>query len=386
MAQFERDGVEFNVTLDGPENAPPLVLSNSLGTNLHMWDSQIPELTKHFRVIRYDTRGHGQSGAPEGPYSIEALGRDALAIMDALEFDQVNWMGLSMGGMIGQWLLTHAPERIGRAVLANTGSHMPQTDIWNQRIRTALDKGMEELTPGVIERWFTAEFRERDPDTVQKIVRMLHTTPAQGYAACCSAIRDMDQREAIRSVTHPVLVVIGAHDPATPPEMGKLIADHIRGARTVTLDAAHLSNIEQAEAFNQAVIDFLTAREVAPTRRVPPRHAAGRKPPRKPVASKAATRKRAATKKAATKKAPAKKVAAKKAPSKKAPAKKAAAKRSAPKKPAAKKSSSRQAVAKKSAAKKAARKSTARKSTVRKSTARKSASRKGAARKGRGKR
>jgi 3-oxoadipate enol-lactonase len=158
-------------------------------------------------------------------------------------------MGLSKGGMIGQWLLTHAPERIGRAVLANTGSHMPPPDLWNQRIRTALDKGMEELTPGVIERWFTPEFRAREPETVQKIVRMLHTTPAHGYAGSCSAIRDMDQRESIRSVTNPVLVVVGSRDPATPPEMGKRIADTIRGARIVTLDAAHLSNIEQAEAF-----------------------------------------------------------------------------------------------------------------------------------------
>jgi 3-oxoadipate enol-lactonase len=365
MPQFERDGLEFNVTLDGPENAPPLMLSNSLGTNLHMWDWQIPELTKHFRVIRYDSRGHGKSGAPDGPYSIDELGRDALAIMDALELDQVHWMGLSKGGMIGQWLLTHAPERIGRAVLANTGSHMPPPDLWNQRIRTALDKGMEELTPGVIERWFTPEFRAREPDTVEKIVRMLHTTPAHGYAGSCSAIRDMDQRESIRAVTNPVLVVVGARDPATPPEMGKRIADTIRGARIVTLDAAHLSNIEQAEAFNQAVIDFLTAREVAPARRVPPRHAAGRKPPRKPVASKAATRKRPAAKHAASKKASAKKTATKKAAHKgtarKATAKKPAAKKSASTKPATKKGAAKKAAAKKAAAKQAARKGASRK-------------------------
>jgi 3-oxoadipate enol-lactonase len=367
MPQFERDGVEFNVTLDGPENKPPLMLSNSLGTNLHMWDWQIPELTKHFRVIRYDSRGHGQSGAPDGPYSIDELGRDALAIMDALELEQVHWMGLSKGGMIGQWLLTHAPERIGRAVLANTGSHMPPPDLWNQRIRTALDKGMEELTPGVIERWFTPEFRAREPETVQKIVRMLHTTPAHGYAGSCSAIRDMDQRESIRSVTNPVLVVVGSRDPATPPEMGKRIADTIRGARIVTLDAAHLSNIEQADAFNQAVIDFLTAREVAPARRVPPRHAAGRKPPRKPVASKAATRKRPAAKPAASKKAPAKKAATRKAPAKNAATKKSTAKSSARKKTAA------------------AKKTGAKKSTANKAT-RKSAGRKSAPRKGRGKR
>jgi 3-oxoadipate enol-lactonase len=363
MPQFERDGVEFNVTLDGPENAPPLMLSNSLGTNLHMWDWQIPELTKHFRVIRYDSRGHGKSGAPDGPYSIDELGRDALAIMDALELDQVHWMGLSKGGMIGQWLLTHAPERIGRAVLANTGSHMPPPDLWNQRIRTAMDKGMEELTPGVIERWFTPEFRAREPDTVEKIVRMLHTTPAHGYAGSCSAIRDMDQRESIRSVTNPVLVVVGSRDPATPPEMGKHIADAIRGARIVTLEAAHLSNIEQADAFNQAVIDFLTAREVAPARRVPPRHAAGRKPPRKPVASKAATRKRPAAKRAATKKGP---------------AKKATTKKGAPKKSAIKKTP-----AKKSRAKTGATKKVGAKKGTGKKTARKSAARKGASRKGR---
>jgi 3-oxoadipate enol-lactonase len=367
MPQFERDGVEFNVTLDGPENKPPLMLSNSLGTNLHMWDWQIPELTKHFRVIRYDSRGHGQSGAPDGPYSIDELGRDALAIMDALELEQVHWMGLSKGGMIGQWLLTHAPERIGRAVLANTGSHMPPPDLWNQRIRTALDKGMEELTPGVIERWFTPEFRAREPETVQKIVRMLHTTPAHGYAGSCSAIRDMDQRESIRSVTNPVLVVVGSRDPATPLEMGKRIAGTIRGARIVTLDAAHLSNIEQADAFNQAVIDFLTAREVAPARRVPPRHAAGRKPPRKPVASKAATRKRPAAKPAASKKAPAKKAATRKAPAKNAATKKSTAKSSARKKTAA------------------AKKTGAKKSTANKAT-RKSAGRKSGPRKGRGKR
>src|SRR5436305_6350072 len=341
MPQFERDGVEFNVTLDGPENRPPLMLSNSLGTNLHMWDWQIPELTKHFRVIRYDSRGHGQSGAPEGPYSIEELGRDALAIMDALELDQVHWTGLSKGGMIGQWLLTHARQRSGRALLATTGSHMPPPDLWNQRIRPALDKGMEELTPGVIERWFTPEFRAREPETVEKIVRMLHTTPAHGYAGSCSAIRDMDQLESIRSVTSPVLVVVGSRDPATPPEMGQRIADTIRGARIVTLDAAHLSNIEQAEAFNQAVIDFLTAREVAPARRAPPRHTAGRKPPRKPVASKAATRKRPAAKHAASKKTPAKK----------APAKKRAAKRSAAKKPVAKKRATKKGATTKSAAK-----------------------------------
>ena len=223
------------------------------------------------------------------------------------------------------------------------------------------------MTPGVIERWFTPEFRAREPDTVDKIVRMLHTTPAHGYAGSCSAIRDMDQRESIRSVTNPVLVVVGSRDPATPPEMGRHIADSIRGARIVTLEAAHLSNIEQAEAFNQAVVDFLTAREVAPARRVPPRHAAGRKPPRKPVASKAATRKRAAAKKAApTKKAPAKKAAAKKGTAKKSAAKKGATKKGTTKKGATKKGAAKRGAAKKPAAKRTPAKKAARKGASRK--------------------
>ncbi|GAC1332233.1 MAG: hypothetical protein NVSMB26_11610 [Beijerinckiaceae bacterium] len=373
MRQFERNGVQFNVTLDGPEDAPPLMLSNSLGTNLHMWDPQMPELTKHFRVIRYDSRGHGQSDAPEGPYSIEELGRDALAIMDQLEFEKVHWIGLSKGGMIGQWLLTHAPTRIGRAVLANTGSHMPPPDLWNQRIRTVLEKGMEELTPSVIERWFTPEFRAREPETVEKIVRMLHTTPAVGYAASGGAIRDMDQRESIKSITNPVLVIVGSRDPATPPHIGKHIADSIPGARLVTLEAAHLSNIEQAEAFNKAVVEFLTAREAAPTPRTPPRRAAGRKPVRKALVSKAAVRKRPA-KKAAAKKAPAKKAATKKAATKKAAAKKGAAKKGATKKSAAKKAT------KKSAGKRAATKKTSRKGATKKSPAKKRGGRRGGTR------
>jgi 3-oxoadipate enol-lactonase len=247
----------FNVELAGSESAPPLMLSNSLGTNLGMWDDQMPELAKRFHVIRYDSRGHGGSTA-EGPYSMAGLAADALAILDRLGLERVHWLGLSKGGMVGQWLLAHAPQRLRKTILANTSAYMPPANNWNGRIRTVHAKGMEAITSAVIERWFTPTFREREPDKVARIAAMLHTTPAAGYAGCCAAIRDMDQRAALRAVTaKDVLVITGARDPATPPAEGELIRGSIAGAKSVSLDAAHLSNIEQPQAFTRAVLEFL---------------------------------------------------------------------------------------------------------------------------------
>lgn len=309
----------FHVELEGPADAPVLMLSNSLGTNLNMWDPQMPELTKHFHVVRYDSRGHGQSAAPEGPYTLEQLGRDALGIMDELGFETVHWMGLSKGGMVGQWLLTHAPERIDRAILANTAAQAGSADLWNERIRAVREWGMDAVAASVIDRWFTKDFQEQDPLAVAKIRAMLDTTPPQGYAGCIAAIRDMDQRESIRVIDRPVLVIIGAQDPATPPEAGMLIAENIAGADLVTLEAAHLSNIEQEAAFTRAVVRFLTRREA------PMRHAtakAAKKASKKAKKAKAAKKEaKKASKKAAKKQSKkASKKAAKKA-SKKAPKK-----------------------------------------------------------------
>jgi 3-oxoadipate enol-lactonase len=261
MTELIVAGEAFNVLVEGEEGAPVLMLSNSLGTNLHMWDKQMPAFLEHFRVVRYDTRGHGGSRVTEGPYSIAQLGRDAVSIMDALRLDKVHWLGLSMGGMIGQWLLTHVPERIDRAVLANTSAQIGTPDLWNERIRVALEDGMSGLAQSVVERWFTKSFRETHPEDVATILEVLETTSPEGYAACCGAIRDMDQLDKIRSITKPVLVIAGRHDPATPPAMSELIADAIAGAKLVTLEAAHLSNIEEPEAFDRAVLDFLTAEE-----------------------------------------------------------------------------------------------------------------------------
>jgi 3-oxoadipate enol-lactonase len=257
MPTLTIDGLPFHVEVEGRPDAPPLVLGNSLSSKLSMWDPQMPALLERYRVIRYDHRGHGRTAAPLGPYSMDRLGRDALGVMDALGIGRAHWCGLSMGGMTGMWLLTHAPHRIERAVLANTAAHMGPPELWNGRIRTATRGGMAALVDGTVQRWFKAGFPEREPALIERVREMILATPVAGYQGCCAAIRDMDQRESIRSIATPALVIIGAHDPATTPAAGQLIAERIRGARTVTLDAAHISNLEQPEAFTRAVVDFL---------------------------------------------------------------------------------------------------------------------------------
>lgn len=345
--------VSFNIEVEGPPKAPFVMLSNSLGSNYHMWDPQMADLTRQYRVIRYDSRGHGRSHADDGPYSIAGLGRDALAIMDALGVTKTHWVGLSKGGMVGMWLLANAPSRIERAVLANTGAHMGSPDLWNSRIRAALESGLAGLGAATMERWFTRDFRRGSPETVAKILEMFLATPPQGYAACCAAIRDMDQREAIRSISKPVLVIVGSHDPAADPGLGHEIAASIPGAKTVALDAAHLSNIEDPANFTKAVLDFLNGKEIsAPI----PRKRARRKPAPAKVPAKQAV---VVTKAAVAQKPSAKKAALKPKPAKKASAKKTLAKKASAKKPAAKKPAA------KAPAKKAAKKSPAKKKSRR---------------------
>jgi 3-oxoadipate enol-lactonase len=259
MPTIDSNGCPINVEVEGAEGAPVLMLSNSLGTDLHMWDKQMPAFTKAFRVVRYDRRGHGKSGAPKGPYSIEMLGRDALAIMDALKLTKVNWCGLSMGGMVGMWLGSNAPERINRLVLSNTAAEMRAPEIWNGRIATVRKSGMDAIVESTIERWFTKGFRERpgsqaDLDPVRDMIR---TTPAEGYIGCCEAIRDMDQSESIRKITAPTLIIAGEHDPSTTVASAKFIQERIKGSTITPLNAAHISNIEQPQAYTEAVLKHL---------------------------------------------------------------------------------------------------------------------------------
>lgn len=258
MAAIRVGGSDFSVQIDGPAEGPVLLLSNSLSSDLSMWDDQVPTWVQRFRVVRYDQRGHGGSIVPAGPYSMDQLGGDAIGIMDALGVEKAHFCGLSLGGMVGMWLLTHAPERIGKAVLANTAAYMGPVELWDGRIKTARRGGMEALVEPTIERWFPEHFRLAAPATINRMRAMILRTPVEGYMGCCAAIRDMDQRTAIRSITNPVLVIIGSRDPATKPADGKLIASSVENAETLTLDTAHISNIEQPKAFAAAVTQFLS--------------------------------------------------------------------------------------------------------------------------------
>ena len=258
MPIAEVNATRLHYEIDGPEDAPVLLMSNSLGTDLRMGDGQMPAFTQFFRILRYDSRGHGRSGVPEGPYSIEMLGEDALGLLDTVGVERAHFCGLSKGGMVGQWLATHAPARIDRLVLANTSAHLPPRELWDERIGTVLAGGMKAVADSVVERWFTADFRAARPEEAAEVKEMILATPAAGYAASCAAVRDMDLRENASAISALTFIVVGVHDPATPPSHGEFLQHAIHGSRLARLQAAHLSNVEAAPAFNQAVLTFLT--------------------------------------------------------------------------------------------------------------------------------
>jgi 3-oxoadipate enol-lactonase len=257
MPIVDIQGNPFAVRCDGPDNAPALLLSNSLSSDLSMWEEQVPHWAKRFRIIRYDQRGHGQTAAPPGTYSMDQLGRDAVAVLDHFSIPRAHFCGLSMGGMVGLWLLTHAPERIGRAVLSNTSAYMGPKELWNGRIALAREGGMEATVEPTVKRWFPASFHAAAPAAIERMRDMIRRTSLAGYVGCCEAIRDMDQRESIRAIRNPVLVIIGAKDPATTPEAGRAIHAAIPGAAMAVLDAAHISNVEQPDAYMRTVQAFL---------------------------------------------------------------------------------------------------------------------------------
>ena len=251
---------DLHYQLDGPADAPVLVLSNSLGTDLQMWDAQVPAFSQHFRVLRYDTRGHGRSLVTPGPYSIEQLGRDVLALVDALDIQRFAFCGLSMGGLIGQWLALNAAERLIRLVLCNTAAKIANDEVWNSRIDTVLQGGeqaMGELRDASIARWFTPGFATAEPGEVERITDMLAATSPVGYAGNCAAVRDADFREQLEAIVAPTLIVAGTADQVTTVAHGQFMAERIRGARQLDLSAAHLSNVEAGEDFTAPVLAFL---------------------------------------------------------------------------------------------------------------------------------
>ena len=258
MSYLDHEGVRLHYELEGREDAPVLVLSNSLGTTLEMWAPQMPALLQHFRVLRHDARGHGRSDVPPGPYSTSQLGADVLALMDHLGIARAHFCGLSMGGMIGMWLGTHHAGRLDRLALCNTAAKIGTPETWNPRIAKVEAEGMASIVDTVLERWFTDRFRARAPEQVAVVRDMLLNTAPAGYSANCAAVRDMDQRADLASIRVPALVIAGTHDGSTPAADGRAVADAIPGARYVELDAAHLSNWEQSEQFTQALVAFLT--------------------------------------------------------------------------------------------------------------------------------
>ncbi|MBZ0216653.1 MAG: 3-oxoadipate enol-lactonase [Fimbriimonadaceae bacterium] len=259
MPKIAINGANIHYEVNGRDDSPTLLMSNSLGTNLHMWDWQMDILTPHFRVIRYDSRGHGQSDAPDEDYSIEMLAGDELGILNHLNVEKTLYCGLSKGGMIGQWLGAHAPERIERLVLANTSAHMPEGMIsWKDRVRKVRAESMTSIVDMVADIWFTKEFQAQDPEAIGKVREMILSTPPIGYGGCCMAIAGMDNRESNKTIRVPTLVIVGANDIATPPDHGAAIHAAIPDSKIVTLNGAHLSNIADAKGFNDALIEFLT--------------------------------------------------------------------------------------------------------------------------------
>jgi 3-oxoadipate enol-lactonase len=237
-----------------------LVLGHSIGCDESMWDPQVEALSARFSLLRYDHRGHGGSPVPPGPYSLDDLGADVLALLDRLELERVHLGGLSLGGMVAMWVAARAPERVERLVLCCTSAFLGPRDTWLDRARRVRAEGMAAITPASLERWLTPAFRAREPATVAHVERTLLATAPEGYAACCEAIAGMDLRADLPGIAAPTLVVAAAHDPSTPPAHGEAIAAAIPDARLVVLpDAAHLANVEQPEAVTGAVIEHLGA-------------------------------------------------------------------------------------------------------------------------------
>lgn len=242
--------------LEGRSGFPPLVLSHSLGCDHSMWSPQMPALLEHFQVLRYDTRGHGVSAVPPGDYTLDQLGQDVLALADILGFGRFAFCGLSMGGAVGQWLAIHAPQRLSALVLANTAPKLGTPDTWNERRKAVLSGGMQSIVEATMQRFFSPD--KQDTVWAQSTRRVLLGSDPQGYAACSAALRDTDMRASLNGISVPTLVIGGNQDPSTPWEgNGSILAANIPGAKTVLLQTAHLSNLEEPVAFTRAVLDFL---------------------------------------------------------------------------------------------------------------------------------
>ena len=254
------DRIRLNVEADPDNGKPALLLTNALGSDMTMWEDQLPALREHFRVIRFDDRGHGGSDVPDTPYTIDRLGRDARGVLDATGVESAHVVGLSKGGMVAAWLAANKPDYVEKLVICAAAPHLPPRDMWEGRAKTARNEGLSALIDAVIGRWFREGFRHAAPETVARIRAMVLATPAEGYAACCEAIGEMDLRDDLSLIQAPTLVICGEHDAGAQPAKVREWVATIDGARMeVIRNAAHLCNVEQPAAFNAALLGFLTA-------------------------------------------------------------------------------------------------------------------------------
>lgn len=256
VALLDVSGERFKVEVTGPEGAPPLILAHSLGCTSGMWDEVVPLFARR-RLVRYDARGHGESAAPDQVYSMGDLGRDVLALMDRLNIASADFCGLSLGGMVGQWLALNAPQRLNRLVLSNTTAHAGPYRFWDHRIKAVRKDGTAPIADSVIDSWFTPEFKAGRPSRVAEVRAMVTGTKPAGYMGTSAAMRDMDFRTDLPRIRTQTLVIVSEADRSTPPAWGEAIAAAIPGARLERLPGGHLSAIEQPEAFVRTVSAFL---------------------------------------------------------------------------------------------------------------------------------
>jgi len=254
------NGIEIHYTVEG--EGPWLTMSHSLACNLSMWDDQIALLKRHFKVLRFDTRGHGQSSAPSEPYTLDQLADDVHGLYAILGIEKTHWVGLSMGGMIGETYALKYPGVFQSMVLADTTSRRPPNadQMWGERIRTAQQQGMDALVESTLARWFTEPFRKARKDVMTRISNDIRSTPVAGFVGCCHAISKIDLLDRLKEIQCPLLIMVGDQDHATPPEAARAIHEQLRGSQLLVIpSAAHLSNVEQPEIFNKALLDFLAA-------------------------------------------------------------------------------------------------------------------------------
>ena len=257
MPKFISNDAEINYQTFGDASQPAIVFSNSLGTQLNMWQPQISFFEKKFYVICYDTRGHGASSAPQGPYSIEQLGTDVVHLLDHLNIEKASFCGISMGGLTGQWLAIHHPERFNHVIVCNTAAKIGQEQAWNDRAQLVREQGLKPIAETAASRWFTEPFIRSNTAIVESLSNDLGAGSPEGYASCCEALAKADVREQLKNITIPTLVVAGQKDPVTTVADAQYIINHVRSSSLFEINASHISNIEQPKAFNQAIFSFL---------------------------------------------------------------------------------------------------------------------------------